>query len=108
MIVIRIAITPSLNASSRVLFIRSTKASRSSSLALLLFLGHRFQSHPLRQPVEAGQVGRERLLQAIGLRLQLALDVVVDRAGIAGRPAVAGFDDAQERREAVVDLDREV
>ena len=29
-------------------------------------------------------------------------------AGVADRPAVAGLDDAQQRREPVVDLDREV
>ena len=66
------------------------------------------QPHFLRHAIERRQVGREHLLQPVGLRLQLALDVVEDHARVARRPAVAGFDDAQERRETVVDPDGEV
>ncbi len=69
---------------------------------------HRSQPEPLRFGVERRQIGRQHLLQFVGLHLQLRAEVLEDRFGVRDRLAVAGVDDAEQGGEAVVDLDREV
>src|SRR6266516_2904621 len=144
MIVMRIAITPSLNASSRVLLIersleqvtierrgrrgrkvktrislrpsrplRSTAGRAPGNIASedapgRLLLGHRLDPQSLRQLIESRQIRRQRALQAIGLAFQLRPEIVEDRRRVPERPAVAGRNRAEQRREAIVRLDWKV
>ena len=64
------------------------KPHRSEDQSLLR--SHDCDAGPLRLAVEGGELRREDLLQLVGLRLQLAAQILEDRRRIADRLSVAG------------------
>src|SRR5204863_8849798 len=99
MMVMSTAITPSLNASSRVFVIAQLPDS---------FLLDRLDSQPPGQLIESRQIRCQRALQAIGFAFQLGLEILEYRRSIPHRLAVAGRHRTEQRGQTIVRPDGEV
>src|SRR5882672_10992275 len=73
-----------------------------------LFRRDSADAHPCSFLVEAGEIRSEHLLQLVRLDLQLAAEILEYRIRTRDRLSVACVDDAQQRGDAVVDLDWKV